>query len=169
MRREVNLDPKSTFGFLGSADVVVLYVGPLASLNEAVASHFETFGHVDDQHFNAFARSSELVMALVDNYRRRAGWSSGSGLPSGYYLFLDRTIRGYEPGTPTSPEVVDRIIRYFDRQITRFRRYPYLLGLPITPDTDALEWLLDGTPSEMRRSVADCIAIYEAGRKAGIR
>ena len=170
MRREVNLDPRSTFDLIGSAETVVIYVGPLATLDNDIAAHFETFGHVDSQCLDDFARSSELATALVNRFFRGngAGWSAPP-TPCGYYLFLKRALHGHDLGMPRSRETADRITRYFDRQIARFRRYPYLLDLPVNADTDALECLLDGTPPENRRSVATCIALYEAGRKAGGR
>ena len=139
MRREVNLDPKSTFGLIGSDEIVVVYVGPLATLDNDIAAQFETFGRADSQCLDDFARSSELATALVSRFFRGngAGWSAPP-TPCGYYLFLKRALHGHDLCMPCSLELADRITRYFDRQIARFRRYPYLLDLPVNADTDAL-------------------------------
>src|SRR5258708_27066309 len=110
MRQEINLDPKSTFGLIGSDETVVVYVGPLATLDNGIAAHFKTFGHVDSQCLEDFARSSELATALVDRFFRGngAGWSAPPS-PRGDYLFLNRLLHAHDLGMPRSLETAARI------------------------------------------------------------
>src|SRR6266540_1629443 len=96
MRREVNLDPNCTYGFTRSAEPVVLYVGPLASLDERIASHFPIFGHVDYWRLEEEARRSWVVETWVDYYRKELGMSPGYSLPPGYYLRSEERRGGKE-------------------------------------------------------------------------
>ena len=165
MIREVNLDPKRLLGFIRTVDIVVLYVGPEATIDERIAAHFETFGHVDDRQLEQEARSLWPVEIWVRAHRARLGLSYGLGLPRGHYLFLGGVVHGCDFELPISREVADQVIAPFDTKIRRFRRYPYLLDAAVTPETRALEWVLDGTPASERPLVATCVSLYEAARR----
>ncbi len=135
MRREVLHDLNSTRTFARSADVVVLYVGPSTSLDETIASHFDTEAY----------ESQEFSGGLVHGNRQKLGLPPGYDVLCGYYLFVKGVNRGYDPGTPRARETAERIIRCFDALVARFRQNPDYLDWPITPAVRASNKRADET------------------------
>jgi hypothetical protein len=170
--------------FTRLVNVVVVYVGPSTNLDETIASHFETFGHLDTTHFEPPSMlSTSYEFASAHERRANLGLPSGYDLVCGYYLFLQGVLRGYHPGMPKSPEAADVIIQGFDALVSRFRQSPELLDWPIAPTARASAVAFAPgkrpepatAPLELPAPLispsfsAKLVAMYELGRDAGER
>ncbi|SRR6266536_2057478 len=172
MMREIDIDPVILYRLTRSTEQLMLYVGPVASMDERIASHFEAFAQTDYERLENAALSSPWQIVLqswAEVHREALKLPKGPTLPAGYILFLGHAARAYDPCLPPMEQAASRIIREFDAKIRRFQRYPWLIDLPITPEIEAIDRVLDAIRPENRWQVAMSIALYEAGRQHGAR